>query len=155
MTPEETQLARNVLESDGIKSYTEAESMVGMVWYLGNAIGGIKLQVSEQDADRAKNILAERCDLVDEDQTKEDEDETTEITSQGDDLAKKAWFASVLGIFILPPLLIIYSVWLLIKLYYKEYPLSKSGVRKYDMALCVDTATCFIVCLFVYLLFYR
>jgi hypothetical protein len=47
------------LESEGIESWLQDETTVGMFWSLGNALGGIKLQVRGQDAMRAQDVLAE------------------------------------------------------------------------------------------------
>lgn len=46
-------LAQNVLTEAGIRSAVADEATVSMDWLLGNAIGWIKLQVLENDADRA------------------------------------------------------------------------------------------------------
>ncbi|MEQ9066942.1 MAG: DUF2007 domain-containing protein, partial [Gimesia chilikensis] len=52
-TPTEASLIRNQLEAEGIRVYLSDEEAVGMAWYLGNALGGIKVQVASEDADRA------------------------------------------------------------------------------------------------------
>jgi hypothetical protein len=166
-TPEETELARNVLEAESIKSYPEGEATVGMVWFWGNAIGGIQLQVSDLDAERAKIILANKVlddqndDFSDqscldsEDPTSDEEDQAAKVFEQGDDLAKKAWIASVLGIFILPPLLNTYSLWLIFKITYRDYPMSEAGLKKFNMALFFNVISSFLICLAISLLVLR
>jgi hypothetical protein len=59
-TPEEAALARNFLETRGIKAFLTDEETVGMFWHLGNAVGGVKLQVADDDQDRAQLALEQR-----------------------------------------------------------------------------------------------
>lgn len=63
-------IAKNVLEAAGIKSVLADEQTVAMDWLLSNAIGGIKVQVLEEDAERAVVALEEALgsdEPVDED----------------------------------------------------------------------------------------
>lgn len=39
----EASLIRNQLEAEGIRVFLSDEATVGMAWYLGNAIGGVKV----------------------------------------------------------------------------------------------------------------
>ncbi len=55
----EAELARGRLEDAGIRAFLADETMVGMAWYLGNAIGGVKLQVGDGDAEAAREVLSE------------------------------------------------------------------------------------------------
>jgi Putative prokaryotic signal transducing protein len=50
-------IAKNALEAVGIKSVLADEQTVAMDWLLSNAIGGIKVQVLEEDAERAVTAL--------------------------------------------------------------------------------------------------
>jgi len=52
-------IAKNALEAAGIKSVLADEQTVAMDWLLSNAIGGIKVQVLEEDAERAVSALEE------------------------------------------------------------------------------------------------
>jgi hypothetical protein len=52
-------LAKGKLESNGIDSYLADENVVRMDWFWSNAVGGIKLQVREEDFRAAASILAE------------------------------------------------------------------------------------------------
>lgn len=52
-------IAKNALEAVGIKSVLADEQTVSMDWLLSNAIGGIKVQVLEEDAERAVTTLEE------------------------------------------------------------------------------------------------
>ena len=56
-TPEEAHLARNRLEAEGIRTYLADELTVSTDWGLANAIQGIKLQVAEEDAEKAVAFL--------------------------------------------------------------------------------------------------
>lgn len=53
-------LARNELESAGIRAVITDEETTGMFWHLANALGGAKVQVTDEDAERAVAILEER-----------------------------------------------------------------------------------------------
>lgn len=52
-------LAKNALEAAGIRSILADEQTIAMDWLLSNAIGGIKVQVLEEDAERAVAALEE------------------------------------------------------------------------------------------------
>lgn len=53
----QARIAQNVLKEAGIRAVLTDESVVAMDWLLGNAVGGIKVQVLEPDADRAVSVL--------------------------------------------------------------------------------------------------
>jgi hypothetical protein len=55
--PAQARLAKNALDEAGIRSAVNDESLVAMDWLLSNAVGGIKVQVWEEDADRAVSVL--------------------------------------------------------------------------------------------------
>ncbi len=55
--PEDAYLARNQLERAGIPAVIVDASSAGTMWYFGAATGGAKLQVSEDDAQRAREFL--------------------------------------------------------------------------------------------------
>lgn len=59
-TPMEADMARNLLASASIEAFVADDATVGWLWHLGNALGGVKLQVAERDAERASAILASR-----------------------------------------------------------------------------------------------
>lgn len=54
---DEAQLARMKLEGSGIDSFIADEAMVNMNWLYSNAIGGVRLQIHEEDLETAKEIL--------------------------------------------------------------------------------------------------
>src|SRR5688500_12051630 len=57
-TPAEAQIASNMLAAEGIRVVAQDENMAGTMWHLGSALGGVKLQVAEEDAERAAELLA-------------------------------------------------------------------------------------------------
>jgi hypothetical protein len=56
-SPDQANLAKLHLESYGIPVELEGATMVATAWLDANAVGGVKLLVSAQDADRATEIL--------------------------------------------------------------------------------------------------
>jgi hypothetical protein len=54
------ELARNVLEAAGIPAVLADAEIVAMDWLISNAVGGIKVQVREEDAERAAAVLDEQ-----------------------------------------------------------------------------------------------
>jgi hypothetical protein len=57
--PPKARLAQNVLEQAGIKAVVTDENIVAMDWLFGNAVGWVKVQVLEEDAERAVAALEE------------------------------------------------------------------------------------------------
>ena len=53
----EAEAIRMKLESDGIPAILTDKEIVSMDWALGNAVGYIKLQVRQSQADQARAIL--------------------------------------------------------------------------------------------------
>ena len=74
--PVRAHAARNCLESAGIPAVISDSEIVAMDWLLSNAVGGIKVQVWEEDAERAAALLDKEfgaesglaSDSVDEDE---------------------------------------------------------------------------------------
>lgn len=56
--PLEAWLAKTKLESEGIECFLMDEHIVTMNWLYSNAVGGVKLKVREEDAEKAKRILS-------------------------------------------------------------------------------------------------
>lgn len=57
--PLDAHLAKTKLESEEIECFIADENIVQMNWLLSNAVGGVRLQVKENDAEAAKKILKE------------------------------------------------------------------------------------------------
>ena len=51
------QLAQSRLEADGIEASLLGVHHVGINWLISQAIGGIRLQVPTEDAERARELL--------------------------------------------------------------------------------------------------
>lgn len=56
--PAQAELAKNALAEAGIPAVTSNEQVIAMDWLLANAVGGIRVQVRAEDADRAAEVLA-------------------------------------------------------------------------------------------------
>ncbi len=55
----EAQLMKNLLEEEGIQAFLADDVLIAMDWLLSNAVGGVKLQVLESDAERATTFIEE------------------------------------------------------------------------------------------------
>ena len=55
--PTEAEMARELLESNGIDARLQDQGFVGVYPWLSNAVGGVKLVVPADDAELAKEIL--------------------------------------------------------------------------------------------------
>jgi hypothetical protein len=152
----QAELARSVLDAEGIRSFLIDAETVNMGWYISGAVGGIKLQVAKSDflpAERALHNragkargrglddygLVSRTAITDEphvvrqeasaanslgssaitdqpDVVREqvaDEDDAIEEDNEAEAMVRSALRAALLGLILLPPLLHIYSLWLL------------------------------------------
>jgi hypothetical protein len=69
-------LLQQALEQEGIESFVDNDNLVGADWLLSNALGGVRLRVYAEDAERAVQAierLQENEPLVDEEQSEADE----------------------------------------------------------------------------------
>ena len=57
MKPEDAHLAASLLEGNGIEAYLRDENLASLHLFYSNAIGGVKLEVAEEDYERAHEIL--------------------------------------------------------------------------------------------------
>ena len=64
--PQELWIIRGRLESEGIQCFIKDELTVQSYNFYSNAVGGVKLQVLEKDAEKAVQILTELGYLPDE-----------------------------------------------------------------------------------------
>ena len=55
--PYHAHIAKGKLETEGIPAVVVDEHLVQIYWVLSQAIGGVKIQVSEADVERAREIL--------------------------------------------------------------------------------------------------
>ena len=56
--PEEAHLLRMRLENAGIKAYIQDENLVQMDLLYSNAVGGVRVQVADEDLDAVKELLS-------------------------------------------------------------------------------------------------
>jgi hypothetical protein len=161
-TPVEAELARNRLEEKGIAAVVVDAETVGMVWHMGGALGGVKVQVAESDAAKARAVLAARSGrsafaaddygvgdragrrrrhspvTVEDKEHEEPADDT-----EADTIAGRAWRSAVIGLLLLPPLLHFYSAWLLFQLPWSRGQLSHAGKRKAIFAVVLNLLVLF------------
>tara|TARA_R110002167_G_scaffold365808_1_gene591488 strand:- start:138 stop:719 length:582 start_codon:yes stop_codon:yes gene_type:complete len=159
-SPVEASLVQNQLEAAGIRSFMSDEAAVGMAWYLGNAIGGVKVQVAESDAPRAFDVVndhepvtiteadwrntarldgeAEEFDSQwEEDEAAEEESAAKTPDSDLNEIVDRAWKMAVYGIMLFP--LQLYSLLLLIKIAFRGEHLSVEQRRKVRFSYFVNT----------------
>jgi len=55
----EAMVARSKLDAYGIRNYLDDENVVRLDWFWSNLIGGVKLRVAAEDAERALSVLSE------------------------------------------------------------------------------------------------
>lgn len=53
----EAEMVRMILEGEGVRAFLLDAEIVNFNWFLGNAVGYIKLQVPESEVERAVEIL--------------------------------------------------------------------------------------------------
>lgn len=166
--PPKARLAQNALEAAGIKATVADETTVAMDWLLGAAVGWVKVQVLEEDADRAVTVLEESLgpsDPVDakalaaEAESAEPEegseppppptprdDEPEPALSERDEYARRFFLSAVFGMTI--PLLWVYAIYLFLNAAFGEGPLNERSKRKLRLgalAMVVGSVLGFIV----------
>lgn len=166
----EASIVRNQLEAAGIRTFLADDATIGMAWHLGVAVGGVKLQVAEQDAERALAELesldaapigedewrtgasGDRLDADAEDEEdEEDEEEDTPATTEADKTVARALDAAVIGLFLLPFQL--YSLWLLARLANSPLPLTPRNRKRAILALLLDLPLIILISIWLWSLF--
>jgi Putative prokaryotic signal transducing protein len=139
----EAQFVVNRLQEGGIEAAIADDNVVSMDFLFGNAVGWIKVQVREQDAKLAEEILAVGEPPVDEAEIPweqppdedEDEDEDEKEATPGErarkvaertapvendpalaeteQLVTRAYRQAIVGLFLFPPLMNLHSLYLL------------------------------------------
>ena len=56
--PEDAHLLRMRIEAGGIPAFIQDENLVQIDWLLANAIGGVRVQVADEDVAAARALLA-------------------------------------------------------------------------------------------------
>lgn len=54
---EEAQLAKALLDSSGVRTHIVDERMAGLSWHLLPALGGVRLEVSDEQVEEARAVL--------------------------------------------------------------------------------------------------
>lgn len=153
--PAKARLAQNALTAAEIPAVVSDESLVAMDWLLSNAVGGVKVQVWDEDVDRAVEVLeaefgtdgaglgpvemnerelaaeAEAAEPDDEPEsprtlsTEPDEPTLPVIPDSREDFARRMVFAAMLGL-MLPPITF-YAIYLLLNAVFGEGELTSRG----------------------------
>ena len=55
--PVEAHMLRSRLEAEGIVAYLRDENMIALDWLYSNALGGVKVDVADEDYDQAVQII--------------------------------------------------------------------------------------------------
>lgn len=56
--PEDAHLLRMRLEAGGIPAFIQDENIVQINWLVANAVGGVRVQVADEDVAAARELLA-------------------------------------------------------------------------------------------------
>ena len=143
--PTEAHLAKGLLEANGMATFLADELTVGVAWHLSNAVGGVKLQVAENDVERATGILASREDSsIDAEEGIADLPEVGESESEppspaGDRTVDRAVRAALLGLILFPFFpLYFYSLWLLGRLLFSSEKVSPHKRRRVRLAVLLN-----------------
>ena len=146
-------LSQELLKSQGIASWFQNEATVNLAWYLTIAVGGIKLLVREQDEQLARTILDEyQASLKEE--TLENSDLTTGVTEKSyleltstDKILRRALRVAVIGLIFLP--LQLYSLWLLLTLFWQGRPQTQRQILTFIITLGLDLAVLIFIWSFI------
>lgn len=57
-TPEQAHLLRLRLEAAGIAAYVQDENLIQTDWLLSNAVGGVRVEVADEDVEAVQEYLA-------------------------------------------------------------------------------------------------
>jgi hypothetical protein len=169
--PVEANLAKNRLEASGIPAFLANEETLDMVWYWGNAMGWIKLQVGDKDASNARAILDQHDELETpadsevelqvgpeagpeegslepfEDEAGDDPDRPSTARDQD---AERAARGALLGILFLP--LELYAFYLLLKVVLSRESLGDRERRNAIFAAVINLPIIFGFCLYAQML---
>jgi hypothetical protein len=158
-------LARNYLESAGVRCVLADEAAVTSgISGLTNAIGGIKLQVAEEDFDRA-------CELLDEVDNRHRASESTQSESTEpkpaadnqdteddepplnarEDNAERAFRAVLVGCMVIP--LQLYATWVLLDVWQSDLPIRPAVLRKLYWAIGLHIPMLVLALIVIYFIF--
>ena len=84
------ELAKSCLEAEGIRACIDNLAVVTNDWFLGNAVGYIKLSVRRSQAEQAAAILREHPELLDGRQPKPTDEEKESCLACGEPMSDDA-----------------------------------------------------------------
>lgn len=64
-TPQEAAIARGILRDNGIPAFVQGSETATTLFYVGTALGGVRLDVPESRAEEAERLLSEKFDNAD------------------------------------------------------------------------------------------
>jgi hypothetical protein len=145
--PIEAHLAKARLEAAGIPAFIADENSVGVAWHLTVALGGVKLQVADENADEARSVLADRTPAAaveTEDESPIEASDAAAVGKEDDEqpltareqLADRSLRGAVVSFFF-PPLAL-YVWWLLIQVFTSEEGLSARYRRRAVIATLIN-----------------
>ncbi|MCF4970345.1 putative signal transducing protein [Nostoc sp. CMAA1605] len=142
-------LAKQLLESQGIHCYLANESTVNMAWHLTVAVGWIQLQVSPTDIEPAKTVLVssdfETAVAGDETIPDDVDNDDFEKISWADETADRAFRTAIIGLILIFLPIQLYSLWLLIRLLVSRRRISPNRRIKVISALILDLLNLYII----------
>jgi hypothetical protein len=127
----EAQVAKNCLQESGISACVVNDTIVDMAWHLGRAVGGVKVEVPQSEANEARDILEQ---LRTHGAQGEEADDPAEVEAPNPidaDLSRSVR-AAAMGILFLP--LQFYSMYLMAKVAMIGRPLGRRRIRKLWLA---------------------
>ncbi len=149
----EASLTQEILKTQGIESWFQDDATVNLAWHLTIAVGGIKLFVREQDEQLARTILDEYQASLNE-ETSQNNDLTPEVVEEShleltstDKILRRALRVAVVGLIFLP--LQLYSLWLLLTLFWKGLPKTQRQRLTFIITLGLDLAVLIFIWSFI------
>jgi hypothetical protein len=161
-TPMEAGMAQSRLELEGIQVFQTDAATVSMAWHFGIMVGGIKLQVIEDDLERALVALESNDSAViteddwrsdESDDEPEEDDAEYQVASPADEMVALALHTAVLG-FVIPGFQL-YSLWLLARIAKNAAPLTSANRRRVLLTCIADLPTILICCVLIKELFWK
>jgi len=164
-TVAEASVVRKQLKTDGVDAVINEDSAEGFSHHLGLAVSGIKLQVADDDFERAIEILDanDREPFVEDDWRNEvdaadraagsapdppDEQTVDEPENATDEMVHRAFRAAALGTCFFP--LLLYSLWLLIRVAFEPAPMNGKSRRRVLITLLLNIPVYAVVIVLVY-----
>jgi Putative prokaryotic signal transducing protein len=165
MNTAEAMLTVQRLQNAGIESFVADDNIVSMDFLLGNAIGWIKVQVRDEDADRALELLEGPPeppvpeDEIPWDQPPEEPADADEVSveerevdaqdrnapdepdipqTEGERIVDRAYRIAMMGMILFPPLPHFYSFALLMRVAFGREPLPQRANRRYYLTFMID-----------------